>query len=54
MGEGKVHSKLSWGQLEGKSHLEEPDVDGNIILNLIFKKWDRAMGWIYLPQDRDR
>jgi hypothetical protein len=25
---------------EGKSHLEDPDVDGRIILKWIFRKWD--------------
>jgi hypothetical protein len=28
------------GKPEGKSHLEDPDVDGRIILRLIFSKWD--------------
>jgi hypothetical protein len=25
---------------EGKNHLEDPDVDGKIILRWIFRKWD--------------
>jgi hypothetical protein len=45
-----VHSEFS----RGKDHLEEPDVEENIILKLIFKKWDKGMDWIYLPRDRDR
>jgi hypothetical protein len=28
-------------------------VDGRIILNWIFKKWDEGMDWIELAQDRD-
>jgi hypothetical protein len=48
MGEGNVHSEFSRGNLREKDQLEEPDVEENIILKLIFKKW------IYLPQDRDR
>jgi len=28
------------GRHQGKNHLEEIDVDGRIILSLIFKKWD--------------
>jgi hypothetical protein len=31
-------------------HLEDPDVDGKIILRWIFKKCD----WLDLAQDRDR
>jgi hypothetical protein len=31
---------LGGGILGEKDHLEEPDVDGSIILRLIFRKWD--------------
>jgi len=34
--------------------LEDPGVDGRIILKLIFKKWDRGMDWTDLTQNRDR
>jgi hypothetical protein len=34
--------------------LEDPGVDGRIILKCIFKKWDRGMDWINMAQDRDR
>ena len=27
------------GKPEGKDHLEDPDVDGRIILRLIFRNW---------------
>jgi len=34
--------------------LEDPGVDGRIILKWIFRKWDvRDMDWIELAQDRD-
>jgi hypothetical protein len=37
------------------THLEDPGVDGRIILKWIFKKWDGGgMDWIYMAQDRDR
>jgi len=28
------------GKPKGKNHLGDPDVDGRIILRLIFRKWD--------------
>ena len=34
---------------EGKSHLEDPGVDGRIILRYIFRKWDGArtgLSWL--------
>jgi hypothetical protein len=34
--------------------LEDPGVDGRIILKWIFKKWDGGMEWIDMAQDRDR
>jgi hypothetical protein len=34
--------------------LEDPGVDGRIILKWIFKKWDGGMDWINMAQDRDR
>jgi hypothetical protein len=35
--------------------LENPGVDGRIILKCIFRKWDvGAMDWIELAQNRDR
>jgi len=34
--------------------LEDPGVDGEIILRWIFRKWDGGMDWIDLTQDRNR
>jgi hypothetical protein len=34
--------------------LENPGVDGKIIIKWIFKKWDGGMDWIEMAQDRDR
>jgi hypothetical protein len=34
--------------------LEDPGVDGRIILKWKFKKWDGGMDWIDLDQDTDR
>ena len=36
------------------AHLEDPGVDGRIILKWIFKTWDGGMKWIDLVQERDR
>jgi hypothetical protein len=33
-----------WGNLREYHHLEEPSVDGRIILELIFEKWDVGHG----------
>jgi len=35
--------------------LEDPRVDGRIILKWIFRKWDvETMDWSHLAHDRDR
>jgi hypothetical protein len=34
--------------------LEDPDVDGRIILKWILEMWDGGTDWIDLSQDRDR
>jgi hypothetical protein len=30
---------FGWGNLREEDHLEDPDLDGRIILRLIFRKW---------------
>jgi len=37
-----------------RGHLEEPGVDGRILLRWIFRKWDRGIDWIDLAGVRDR
>jgi hypothetical protein len=45
----EVHTGVWWGNLRERDHLEEPDVDGNIILRCIFSSWDGAWtGLIWL------
>jgi hypothetical protein len=47
--------RVLWGNLRERCHLEDPGVDGRIILRWIFRKWDvGGMDWIGLAQDRDR
>jgi hypothetical protein len=36
----------------GRDHIEDLGVDGNIILKLIFKRWDGSAVWIDLAEDR--
>ena len=54
MGRGEVHTGFWWGGLREGDHMEDPGVDGRIILKWIFKKWDGSMDWIVQTHDRDR
>jgi hypothetical protein len=49
-----VHTGFWWGDLREGDHLGDANVNGIIILKLIFKKCDAGMDWIELAQDRDR
>ena len=42
------------GKMRERDHLEDPDVDGRIILKWIFRKWYGGMDWTDLFQNRDR
>jgi len=42
------------GNLREIDHLEEPGVDGRIILRRVFRNWDGGRDWIDLAQDRGR
>ena len=54
-GRGEVYTGLWYGTLRKRDQLEDPGVDGRIILRWIFGKWDVGdMDWIDLAQDRGR
>jgi hypothetical protein len=39
--------KVWWGNLRERAHLEDPGLDGRILLRWIFRKWDGG-AWIGL------
>jgi len=41
---GKVYAGFSWRNLREGDHLEDPGVDGRIMLRWIFRKWDVRHG----------
>jgi len=53
-GERRVVHRVLVGKPEGKSHLEDPGLDGSIILKWIFNTRSEGMDWIDLAQNRDR
>ena len=54
-GRGEVCTGFWWGNLRGRDHWGDPDVDGRIILRWIFRKWEGVSGdWMELAQDRDK
>jgi hypothetical protein len=45
-----VCTEFGWGNLRERNHWGDPGVDGKIILEWIFKKWDvgvrNGLGWL--------
>jgi hypothetical protein len=54
MGENRGAYRALVGKPEGRNHLEDPGVDGRIILEWIFERLGGGADWIDLAQDRDR
>jgi len=53
-GRGELYAGFWWENMRERGHLEDPGVDGKIILRWICRKWDGDMDWFKLAQDRDR
>jgi hypothetical protein len=53
VGEGEVCTGFWCGNLRERDHLQDPGVDGTIILRWIFRKWNGGMDWTDMAQDRD-
>jgi len=51
IGEGRDVHRACRGILRERDHLENPDLNERIILNLIFVKLKWAMEWIEVAQD---
>ena len=50
-----MHTGFWRGNLRERERLEDPGVDGRIILIWIFRKWDvGGVNWIELAEDGDR
>jgi hypothetical protein len=48
-----VHTGFWWGELREGDHLENPGIDGRIVLKCIEVGWE-GVEWIDMAQDRDR
>jgi hypothetical protein len=53
-GERRGAYRILVGRPEERDDLEDPDIDGRIILKWIFKKQNGGMDWVDLVQGRDR
>jgi len=40
----EVHTGFWWGNLWKRDHLEDPGINGRIVLRWIFSKWDGGGG----------
>jgi hypothetical protein len=49
-----VYTGFWWANPGERDHLEDPGIDGRIILRWIFRNWDWGMELIDMAQDRDK
>ena len=49
----EIITEFKWRNMR-KDFLDDPDVDGRVILKWIFDKWDGGTCWINVAYDRDR
>jgi hypothetical protein len=49
-----VYTGFWWGDMKEESQLENPAVEGRIILKWILEKLDGGKDWIDLAQERKR
>jgi hypothetical protein len=54
MGERGGADRVLVVNLRERNRLEEIGLDGKVISNSIFKKWDVGIDWIDLTEDEDR
>jgi hypothetical protein len=49
-GRGEVYTVCWWGKFRERDHLEDPEIDGRIILRWILRKWEGVVwtGWSWL------
>jgi hypothetical protein len=47
-GRGEVYTGFWWGILRERDRLEDPSIDGRIILSWIFRKWDVAAWTVFI------
>ena len=38
-----MYTRVLWGNLRGRDHLEDPGIDGRIILRCIFRNWRHGL-----------
>ena len=48
-----MHTGIWRENLREREHLEDLLVDGRVILECIFKKWNEGLDWIDLARDED-